>query len=329
MGIHTGEKCIVCGQVFTDADDVVVCPECGTPYHRACWQKNGVCINLPLHESGKSWESTKPREEVKNTRICPDCGTGNPEDATHCSHCGKPFLRPEEQQEGTPTLREQLQQAAERMGSADPTCGLNEEQKLDGERLEDVANFVEQNNLYYLPKFLRFSKGGRISLNFPCLLFPQYYLAYRKMWAAALIVMGIMLLLKIPQSLQQMQILLPDYLPTLRQTGAPAELLQTFQAFSSRLDAHETLLYNAAMISSYLEIIISILLGLFGNRLYYRFVLRKVHKLVQEDVSPDMKRRRLRQEGGVNGWFLVAMLGIQMGASIIFSLIMMLVMLLS
>lgn len=329
MGIHTGEKCIVCGQVFTDADDVVVCPECGTPYHRACWQKNGACVNLPLHESGKSWESTKPREETRNTRICPDCGTGNPEDATHCSHCGKPFLRPEEQQEVTPTLREQLQQATERMGSADPTCGLNEEQKLDGERLEDVANFVEQNNLYYLPKFLRFSKGGRISLNFPCLLFPPYYLAYRKMWAAALIVMGIMLLLKIPQSLQQMQILLPDYLPTLRQTGAPAELLQTFQAFSSRLDAHETLLYNAAMISSYLEIIISILLGLFGNRLYYRFVLRKVHKLVQEDVSPDMKRRRLRQEGGVNGWFLVAMLGIQMGASIIFSLIMMLVMLLS
>lgn len=253
MGIHTGEKCIVCGQVFTDADDVVVCPECGTPYHRACWQKNGACVNLPLHESGKSWESTKPREETRNTRICPDCGTGNPEDATHCSHCGKPFLRPEEQQDGTPTLRRQLQQATERMGSADPTCGLNEEQKLDGERLEDVANFVEQNNLYYLPKFLRFSKGGRISLNFPCLLFPQYYLAYRKMWAAALIVMGIMLLLKIPQSLQQMQILLPDYLPTLRQTGAPAELLQTFQAFSSRLDAHETLLYNAAMISSYLR----------------------------------------------------------------------------
>ena len=135
MGIHTGEKCIVCGQVFTDADDVVVCPECGTPYHRACWQKNGACINLPLHESGKSWEPTKPREETRNTRICPDCGTGNPEDATHCSHCGKPFLRPEEQQEGTPTLREQLQQAAERMGSADPTCGLNEEHKLDGERL--------------------------------------------------------------------------------------------------------------------------------------------------------------------------------------------------
>ena len=42
-----------------------------------------------------------------------------------------------------------------------------------------------------------------------------------------------------------------------------------------------------------------------------------------------MKRRRLRQEGGVNGWFLVAMLGIQMGASIIFSLIMTLVILLS
>ncbi|MFR4477692.1 MAG: DUF2628 domain-containing protein, partial [Ruminococcus callidus] len=271
-------------------------------YHRACWQKNGACINLPLHESGKSWESTKPKEEVKNTKICPDCGTGNPEDATHCSHCGKPFLRPEEQQEGTPTLREQLQQAAERMGSADPTCGLNEEQKLDGERLEDVANFVEQNNLYYLPKFLRFSKGGRISLNFPCLLFPQYYLAYRKMWAAALIVMGIMLLLKIPSPYSKCRYCCGLSADTAadRSTGG---LLQTFQAFSRRLDAHETLLYNAAMISSYLEII-SILLGLFGNRLYYRFVLRKVHNWYR--ISPDMKRRRLRQEGGVNGWFLVA-----------------------
>ena len=47
MGIHTGEKCFVCGQVFTDNDDVVVCPDCGTPYHRACWQKNGACVNLP------------------------------------------------------------------------------------------------------------------------------------------------------------------------------------------------------------------------------------------------------------------------------------------
>ena len=75
MGIHTGEKCFVCGQVFTDNDDVVVCPDCGTPYHRACWQKNGACVNLPLHESGKSWQpEKKAEEEAQMIRICPDCG---------------------------------------------------------------------------------------------------------------------------------------------------------------------------------------------------------------------------------------------------------------
>ena len=184
MGIHTGEKCFVCGQVFTDNDDVVVCPDCGTPYHRACWQKNGACVNLPLHESGKSWQpEKKAEEEAQMIRICPDCGTSCPKDATHCPHCGKPFLRPEEESDTPPaTFREQLRETAQRMGAQDATCGLDPAEDLDGERLEDVANFVAQNNLYYLPKFLRFSKGHRISLNFPCLLFPQYYLAYRKMW---------------------------------------------------------------------------------------------------------------------------------------------------
>ena len=91
-----------------------------------------------------------------------------------------------------------------------------------------------------------------------------------------------------------------------------------------KLDAHETLLNNIAMISSYFEIVLSILLGLFGNRIYYRFVLRRVHKLVQEDVSPEMRRIRLRQEGGTNGWFILGAFGIQMGFAMILSLIILL-----
>ena len=259
MGIHTGEKCFVCGQVFTDNDDVVVCPDCGTPYHRACWQKNGACVNLPLHESGKSWQPEKKAAE-----------------------------------------------------------------DLDGERLEDVANFVAQNNLYYLPKFLRFSKGHRISLNFPCLLFPQYYLAYRKMWGISLVLIGVLSLLHVPQSIVQLELMFQQYLPMLREANAQPEVIQFLQNMIGKLDAHETLLNNIAMISSYFEIVLSILLGLFGNRIYYRFVLRRVHKLVQEDVSPEMRRIRLRQEGGTNGWFILGAFGIQMGIAMILSLIILL-----
>lgn len=326
MGIHTGEKCFVCGLVFTDNDDVVVCPDCGTPYHRACWQKNGACVNLPLHESGKSWQpEKKAEEEAQMMRICPDCGTSCPKDATHCPHCGKPFLRPEEESDTPPaTFREQLRETAQRMGAQDATCGLDPAEDLDGERLEDVANFVAQNNLYYLPKFLRFSKEHRISLNFPCLLFPQYYLAYRKMWGISLVLIGVLSLLHVPQSIVQLELMFQQYLPMLREANAQPEVIQFLQNMIGKLDAHETLLNNIAMISSYFEIVLSILLGLFGNRIYYRFVMRRVHKLVQEDVSPEMRRIRLRQEGGTNGWFILGAFGIQMGFAMILSLIILL-----
>ena len=44
MANYTG-KCFSCGEVFKDGDDIVVCPECGTPYHRECYLKEGKCIN--------------------------------------------------------------------------------------------------------------------------------------------------------------------------------------------------------------------------------------------------------------------------------------------
>ena len=29
---YTGETCPVCNQVFQEDDDIVVCPDCGTPH---------------------------------------------------------------------------------------------------------------------------------------------------------------------------------------------------------------------------------------------------------------------------------------------------------
>ena len=40
----TGCPCSVCGKALTDTDDIVVCPDCGAPYHRACYEKQGGCV---------------------------------------------------------------------------------------------------------------------------------------------------------------------------------------------------------------------------------------------------------------------------------------------
>lgn len=53
-------KCPVCEESFKENDDVVVCPDCGTPHHRDCWKKNGRCFNEEKH--GK--EITLPLAET-------------------------------------------------------------------------------------------------------------------------------------------------------------------------------------------------------------------------------------------------------------------------
>ena len=92
MANYTGKKCFSCGEVFKDGDDIVVCPECGTPYHRECYLKEGKCINDALHESCQSWEQTQESVESENIR-CIRCGFENPPDKLFCEKCGTPLTK--------------------------------------------------------------------------------------------------------------------------------------------------------------------------------------------------------------------------------------------
>lgn len=316
MGMHTGNPCFACGKTLGEDDDVVVCPECGTPYHRECWMKNQKCINLMLHASGESWKPERPAEVPKPERICANCGTGNASDAQRCRNCGVPLQdslsMPSWQKDASgendvPPQSDSLRERLFQMGMDDSYCGMNQEDTIGDERLGDVADFVEHNNLYYLPKFRRFHEGHRISLNFPCLIFPQYYFANRKMWPFAMILVGIFTLLRLPQTV----ITLQAYLQQMLQALGNSEESVLLQDMLDKMDVYETMLYNAAVICNYVELCVTILLAVFGNWLYYRFVLRQVHRIVNEDLSAPMRRLRLRSEGGTNGWLIVGMIGLQ------------------
>ena len=49
---YIGYKCPVCDKYFHVGDDVVVCPECGTPHHRECYKNLGHCVNEDKHSQG-------------------------------------------------------------------------------------------------------------------------------------------------------------------------------------------------------------------------------------------------------------------------------------
>ena len=97
-------KCDGCSKVFTDEDDIVVCPECATPQHRECYNEKGGCVNAHLHSEDFQWQGEKDasavaaapveekaEEEIKNDLICPNCKHPNPHGSTACRKCGLKF----------------------------------------------------------------------------------------------------------------------------------------------------------------------------------------------------------------------------------------------
>lgn len=61
---YLGLKCGVCGEDFKKDDDVVVCPECGTPSHRTCYKDNKGCPNADKHGEDFVFDGF---EQIKNS----------------------------------------------------------------------------------------------------------------------------------------------------------------------------------------------------------------------------------------------------------------------
>lgn len=63
--------CPVCNNKFTDDDDVVVCPECGTPHHRDCYFSNGGCFNADKHNSDENISEAYKQDVAEEIEAIP------------------------------------------------------------------------------------------------------------------------------------------------------------------------------------------------------------------------------------------------------------------
>ena len=88
MTDYKGNRCPVCEKTFKENDDIVVCPDCGTPYHRECWKKVGACLHEAEHAAGFEWTPDNVISGGPEDLVCPNCGTHNPLGAKFCNHCG-------------------------------------------------------------------------------------------------------------------------------------------------------------------------------------------------------------------------------------------------
>jgi hypothetical protein len=218
MARYTGNHCPVCEQEFTDNDDIVVCPDCGTPYHRACWQKVGACMHQSEHAAGFEWkpEVGAGAAEAAHAATCPNCGTHNTPGAVRCSHCGCPLPKAGEEAPGAAPQKPQDQGPiyARNPGDVNPggasrndraapgphidtySAGpdgiqrreIGPEDPIEGIKAKDWATFVGRSPMYYLMQFFRMSETKqKVTLSLSAFLFGPAYLFYRKMWKQGLL----------------------------------------------------------------------------------------------------------------------------------------------
>lgn len=279
---YGGQTCIVCNNSFTEDADVVVCPDCGTPYHRECYKQQGRCVNEVLHQSGGSWQIVKRDEQEAEKR------------AAHRAEMEQQAA--EREREGMGDYPNAAMYDGIRMNN-DPCLGLDPQEQLDGVTIREMSSFIDTNRFYYLPLFRMMKQTGRkMSFNLTCLFFPELYFANRKMWGMTLLSMLIQTVLALPSVL----VMFAEY------TGLPFD----------GLDLHGSGFTALINVTSLVDTVFTILCCFFANYLYYRFALRKIKGIKKTVTSEQALYSDLKEAGGTSAvnmilvgviWLAIAM----------------------
>ncbi|MBQ9964304.1 MAG: hypothetical protein IJP14_04210 [Clostridia bacterium] len=302
MFFYEGQTCPVCGQFFGEADDIVTCPECGAPHHRECWRSEGHCHFAHLHGTDKQWhQETETPKTVK--KRCARCGSDNPEFAEFCAHCGMDLNAPDWQSGPSASAydRPRESQYTPPTGNsfgftpvgqpADPYGGVPRTETIDGVPVDTVAQMLGPNSAYYLPRFYNMTHGGsKVSWNWAAFLFSYNWLLYRKNMLFGSIAFVASMVFSLISNLAMGQ------LQSLANAATMDALIQAANRIMSTREG--MLLWSIASLASLLLLLLRVAIGVFGNYLYLRTVLRRIKKNGNEPLSP--YDQHFQKSGGVS-----------------------------
>lgn len=305
MSKYIGSTCICCGKRFAEGDDIVVCPDCGTPYHRECYKEKGSCVNTVLHDKGVEWMPDAPVPEVKTfspepgVKRCIRCGAENPPEERYCQQCGTPLInmdapRPFNNENGVSGMGMRENAGQQIPGTQFNPIMLNQDSDIDGVKLGDYARYVGSNPIGFLPSFIGFAKAGRvISMNIFAFLFTPVYFMYRKMIGWGIAAMAVMSILGVPSMIEMLQS---------GETGYKIDL-----GVDVKSQGFLTM-YQAVL---FLSLGVKIASGLFANYLYYKQAKRDIGKIrmASDGKSDDEINKDIILSGGISwGYALLGML---------------------
>lgn len=304
MKFLENEKCPVCNRCFEEGDDVVFCPECGTPHHRECYQLSGHCVNEGLHTAGFVYE--------RKTQL-PPVSQPTPESPR------KSFFAPAEAEDDNPQDMP-VPPLFSPFGAYDPAAAYEKEtQTVGGEHLSDIAATVRSNVARFIAVFRRQeASGSKRSWNWGAFLFGAYYYFYRKLYRGGILLMAIMLSVNVGGSA-----LLAKLAPasvSLMAKVAASNSVAAYEELSSQLssapDYHK--FAYIVMLTALLNILINVMAAMFFDYFYKLHIINIIKNVSQTledgasfkaagtdaaayDLSQEqMRRLYLARKGGVS-----------------------------
>ena len=267
MGIYKGKKCSICEKIFEKDETVVVCPHCGAPSHRECFDRLGDCRFEDQHSPDFNYIDVFKDEAVTNplpVNVCSHCGAENEASALFCQSCGVPSGSLNRTQAAGPGIIWQQT--------------FNSEEEIDGIKTRFFSAFIGSRAYYFLSFFKIFASAKKffmnLSINLSAFLFHGYYLIYRKMYALGIITLLVQTLLNIPISMITIH--------ELKGTDLHPMLLSFIDSFP----VPSEFLISVSVVSRVLLTALRTAIAFLANRLYFKFSkdqILKAKKVCDDD----------------------------------------------
>lgn len=312
-------KCPICNTPLEDDDDIVVCPECGAPHHRECYEELGHCYFDKKHSENFDYnEYIKEKQAENGTQTdnnvnsaengadtyvnCPRCGAVNPKSSFYCSKCGAPINTGFQNQGGG-------QPNVPPFGAVmfDPMAGMNPDEEIDdGVTAGETAKYVQRNTPYFLRVFANIRDNNRSKFNFAAFLFSGGYMLYRKMYKIGVIftcIVGALIAGSILVQTLPVFGWMDIYKAAVANIGdvGMVEFYSQLSVEISKLPFIQQFIFFLPSVLSLLKWVFMFIAGNIANRAYFKDTIQKIKKIKEDTKDNQQQKNQLLQtKGGVN-----------------------------
>ncbi|MCD8027038.1 MAG: hypothetical protein LUF33_09015 [Clostridiales bacterium] len=323
----TNYKCPVCDKQFVSGDDIVVCPECGAPHHRECYDKNGHCFYEEKHSENFSFEniySENTESDKKssddsaesNTVVCPYCKADSPKDAFYCEKCGFPLNEQDRKNQGNAQNSSQNQNVPpygapfganpQQFNMAfDPMAGFKNDEPIgDNVTAGEMSKFIGKSTPYFLRIFGNIKRFNKSRYNFAAFFFSGIYFMYRKMIGLGIIFSILLIGLTVGETfIQYTSQFQSVYNEVLNMSTQELYSLTNSSALLDTFTTREILILYLPSLLSLLKFVMMIVCGCIANRSYYKHCFKKINQIKDIKIINSQVLNTndvLESTGGVN-----------------------------